>query len=77
MYQLQINETQRSSLAKFTVYEILSMSVPPPSQFETQNFTLVAMGNFDNAGKNTLSGMNHAHDTCPNSFLSKAKNLEI
>ena len=56
-------KTQRSNLAKFTVYENLSMDVPLPSFFETQNFTLAAMDNFDNADKNSLSGMKHAHDT--------------
>ena len=51
---------------------------PLPSYFDAQYFTLTAMDNFDNASKNSLSRMKHAHDSwyCSDSFSSKAENLE-
>ena len=36
---------------------------PLPSYCDTQYFTLTAMDNFDNANKNSLSRMKHAHGT--------------
>ena len=66
-------KTERSKIAKSAVYESLSVDVPLPSNFETQNFTLAAMGNFDNADKSSLSGMKHAHDTVLIVFQIKPK----
>ena len=66
-------KTQLSNLAKFTVYESLSLDVPLPSHFETENFSLAAMDNFDNADKSSLSGMKHAHDTVLIVFQIKPK----
>ena len=66
-------KTQRSNLGKFTIYESLLMDVPLPSHFETQIFAFGAMDNFDNADKNSLSGMNYAHDPVLTVFQVKPK----
>ena len=36
---------------------------PLQSYFDTQYFTLAAMGNFNNADKNNISRMKYAHGT--------------
>ena len=46
---------------------------PLPSYFNTQYFSLTAMDNFDNADKNSLSRMKHAHDTALTVFQIKPK----
>lgn len=66
-------KTERSKIAKSAVYESLSVDVPLPSYFETQNFNLAGMDNFDNANKNSLSEMKHAHDTVSTVFQVKPK----
>lgn len=63
--------TERSKISKFEVYESLSMDVSLSSYFETQNFNLAGMDNFDNANKNSLSEMKHAHDTVSTVFQVK------
>ena len=40
---------------------------------DTQYFTLTAMDNFDNANKNSLSAIKHAHDTALTLFQVKPK----
>ena len=44
---------------------------PLPSYFDTQYFTLAAMDNVDNADKNSLSRLKHAHDTALTVFHVK------
>ena len=46
---------------------------PLPSYCDTQYFTLTAMDNFDNANKNILSRLKHAHDTALTVFQVKPK----
>ena len=46
---------------------------PLPSYCDTQYFTLTAMDNFDNANKNSLSTMKHAHHTALTLFQVKPK----
>ena len=46
---------------------------PLPSYCDTQYFTLTAMDNFDNANKNILSRLKHAHNTALTVFQIKPK----
>ena len=46
---------------------------PLPSYFDTQYFNFVGMENFDNADKNSLLRMEHAHDTALTVFQEKPK----
>ena len=62
---------QRSNLAKFTVLQSLPAEVPLPSHFDRKSFTIAAFDNFDYADKNSLSGMQHAHDTAITLFQVK------
>ena len=50
--------------------------VENPLPSDTQYFTLTAMDNFDNADKNSLSSMKHAHDTALIVFQVKLKSCK-
>ena len=43
-----------------------------PSHFDKGSLTVGALDNFDNADKNSLSGMEHAHDTAMAVFQVKS-----
>ena len=53
----------RKDLAKYTVLQSSECQVPLPSHLRKNCFTLAAMDNFGNAGKNSSSKRMHAHDT--------------
>ena len=72
---------QRTSLANYTILKRLEVGMPLPSHFDKGSFTVRALDNFDNADKNSLSGMEHAHGTVfhvrPNVIASKPKKSTV
>ena len=67
-------KTMRSDIAKHTILKSKDDNLPLPGHFRASSFTIAACDNFDNTGRNTLSGTKHAHDTATTIFQGKPQN---